>query len=409
MTLIPDLIAPGDPQRTLPAAAANGMEPPASGGLAELSVELRDLLASAILDSSDAVTITVADIEEPTIVFVNPAFTRLTGYSAEEVVGRTPRLLQGPRTDRQVLDRLRADLTADRRFHGEAINYRKDGSEFWLEWEIAPVCGTGQRTTHFVATQRDVSPQRERQEAAERSILAKTLFLSRISHELLTPVTSLIGFPELLVDGHFGPLEERQHQAVTNVLSAAYQLRHLINDLLDLARLEAGRIQLVLSQFDIGALLADLTSSTAAAAQRKNVTLQQEIDERLPAVCGDPSRLKQVVLNLLDNAVKYTPAGGRVRLAAWPAVTAAGAPSVRLAVTDSGVGIDAEDHERIFHMFEQVDPSLTRRQAGTGLGLALVKRILDLHRGRVWVESAGVGKGSAFHVEIPVQQATVGE
>jgi PAS domain S-box-containing protein len=371
---------------------------------AALPVELRDLLAAALIDANEAVMLNSADLAEARIEFVNPAFAELTGYSAEEVIGRTAWLLQGPKTDRGEIERAAAELAAGRACGGEVISYRKDGSEFWLEWRTAPVHDAAGRITHCVTTLRDSTARRAGQEAAERSSLAKTQFLGRMSHELLTPLNSLIGFPEMLIDGHFGPLNERQHQAIRNVLAASEQLRSLIQDLLDLARIEAGRLQLEFSRFDLGALLSDFTGPIAEMARRKGVTLGVDIAADLPQICGDPHRLKQVALNLLDNAVKYTSAGGSVHLRLWGAVSAAGLPVVRMAVADSGVGIRLEDRERIFRLFEQVDPSLTRRQPGTGLGLALVTRILDLHGGQVWVESAGEGAGSTFHVELPGQQ-----
>jgi PAS domain S-box-containing protein len=372
---------------------------------ADLPPALRDLLAAALLQAHDAVTITTADLDRPAIVFVNPEFTALTGYAAAEVIGKTPHLLQGPGTDRTVLDRLRRDLAAGRCFEGEALNYRKDGSEFWLQWRIAPVRDAGGRISHFVAVQRDATAQREATAGAERSSVARTEFLARVSHELLTPLNSLIGFPQMLIDGHFGSLNERQQQAVGNTLSAAEQLRQLILDLLDLARIEAGRMQLDCSSFDLGALLADFARPVVDLAQRKGVTVAIDLTPDLPPVWGDPARLKQVALNLLDNAVKYTPPGGRVELRLGRSAGApAAAAMLHLAVADSGIGVADEDRERIFHLFEQVDPALTRRQPGTGLGLALVSRIVDLHGGRIWVESAGLGQGSTFHVEVPVRQ-----
>ncbi len=246
-------------------------------------------------------------------------------------------------------------------------------------------------------------------EASERSGLAASLLLSRVSHELLTPLTSLLGFPEMLLDGHLGPLNDGQRQAVAHIRNAGEQLRGLLNDLLDLARLDAGCLPLERSRFDLGALLDDLAGPVVEAARRKGLTLEVEVAGGLPPVEGDPARLKQVVLNLLDNAVKYTSSGGWVKLRAWPGRSPAGHPTVRLAVADSGIGIGQEDHERIFHMFEQVDPSLTRRHSGTGVGLALVRRLLALHGGRAWVESRGLGHGSAFHAEIPGLRRDAGD
>jgi PAS domain S-box-containing protein len=380
-------------------AVATAVDSPAPKPLpAALPAELRELLAAALAAANEPVSIAVADLEEPQIVFVNQAFADLTGYAADELVGHLPRLFTNPEAD---LDSLRAQVVAGHCIQGEASLRRRDGSNVWMEFRAAPIRDRAGRVTHYVTTQHDVSARRHGQEAAERSSQAQSLLLSRISHELLTPLTSLIGFPEMLLDGHFGPLNDRQQQSVTHILNAGEQLRGLLRDLLDLARLDSGRLRLERSIFDLGALLGDLAGPVVEAARRKGLSLEVEVAANLPLVEGDPVRLKQVVLNLLDNAVKYTASGGWVKLRAWPGESPADEPLVRLAVEDSGIGIRQEDHERIFHMFEQVDPSLTRRHSGTGLGLALVRRLLALHGGRAWVESRGEGLGSTFHAEIP--------
>jgi PAS domain S-box-containing protein len=383
--------------------------PSAESPRPDLPEELRELLAAALYASNEAISITVADVDQPLLVFVNPAYTELTGYTAQEAVGQPARLFDHPKTDRHMIAGLRAQVVAGRSVQCEIPARRKDGSEVWLSFRGAPIRDRDGRITHYVTTQRDVTARRQRHEAAESSSLAKSLFLARISHELLTPLNSLIGFPEMLVDGHFGPLNDDQRQAVTHILHAAEQLRRLLQDLLDLTRLESGRLQLDRARFDLGALLADLAVPAAEAARRKGLTLEVAVARDLPQVEGDPVRLKQVALNLLDNAVKYTTAGGRVELRAWAEPSPVGAPLVRLAVADSGIGIKEEDHERLFHMFEQADSSLTRRQPGTGLGLALVRRLVDLHGGRAWVESRGEGQGSTFHVEIPGLRGEAGE
>jgi PAS domain S-box-containing protein len=363
-----------------------------------LPEELRELLAAALAAANEPVSIAVADSEKPRIVFVNQAFVELTGYGVEELIGQLPRLFTNPEAD---LDALRAQVIAGSCVQGEAGLCRRDGAKIWTEFRAAPIRDRTGRITHYVTTQHDVSAHGQSHEIAERTKLAQSLLLSRISHELLTPLTSLIGFPEMLLDGHFGPLDDRQRQAVSHILNAGEQLRGLLHDLLDLARLDSGRLHLERSRFDLGTLLADLAGPVVEAARRKGLSLEVEVAAKLPVVEGDPARLKQVVLNLLDNAVKYTSCGGWVKLRAWPGESPAGEPLIHLAVEDSGIGIRQEDHERIFQMFEQVDPSLTRRYSGTGLGLALVRRLLALHGGRAWVESRGEGQGSTFHAEIP--------
>jgi hypothetical protein len=382
--------------------------------------ELRDLMAAALHSVPEAISITAADAAGRPVVFVNPAFTELTGYPAEEVAGR-PAPYAAPAPESVAPDSAAPDSAAPDSaaagsaaaggppanppagdpLDGEIAACRKDGSRLWLELRSTPIRDATGSVTHWVTSHRDAGARHESQEAAERASLAKSAFLSRLSHELMTPLNSLIGFPELLLGGHLGPLGESQRRAIASTLEAGEQLRGLLQDLLDLARIDSGRLRLERTCFDLGPLLADLAGPVAESARHKGLSLAVEVAPDLPPVDGDPRRLKQVAVNLLDNAVKYTAPGGWVKLRAWPARSPAGAPLVRLAVADSGIGIRREDHERIFTLFEQVDPSLTRHQPGTGLGLALVKRLLDLHGGRAWVESAGEGQGSTFHVELP--------
>jgi len=387
--------------------------------------ELRDLMAAALDSVHEAICITAADTAGRWVVFVNPAFTELTGYPAEEVTGR-PVPYAAPAPESPAPESAAPDsaapgaaaagvpgargaapggtparLPAGGPVDGEVAACRKDGSRLWLELRSEPIRDASGSVTHWVTSHRDAGARHQSQKAAERASLATSLFLSRLSHELMTPLNSLIGFPELLLGGDLGPLGEDQRRAIASILEAGEHLRGLLQDLLDLARIDSGRLRLERTCFDLGPLLADLAGPVAETARRKGLSLAVEVAPDLPPVDGDPCRLKQVALNLLDNAIKYTAPGGWVKLRAWSARSAAGAPLVRLAVADSGIGIRREDHERIFTLFEQVDPSLTRHQPGTGLGLALVKRLVDLHGGRAWVESAGEGQGSTFHVEIP--------
>jgi signal transduction histidine kinase len=255
-----------------------------------------------------------------------------------------------------------------------------------------------------VDLERRLEGARRAQQAAEQASLAKTRFLARMSHDLLTPLNVLIGFPDMLVEGHFGPLNPRQLRAVENVRAAADQLRHQLQDLLDLARLDAGVLSVERVRLDLGALLTEIVEVAAAPAQRRRLTLSGDIASGLPPVLGDAMRLKRVVQSLLDNAFKYTPAGGSVHLRAWSSALSGGEPGVRLAVTDSGAGLAAGECDRVFHLFEQPEaaaPLSGGRQPGAGLGLALARRVVGLHGGRVWAESAGPGAGSSFHVEIP--------
>ena len=234
----------------------------------------------------------------------------------------------------------------------------------------------------------------------------KSAFLANMSHELRTPLNSIIGFSEVLEDGTFGPLTERQRLYVQNILRSGQHLLSLITDILDLSKIEAGKMELRLSRVPVGEALAEAVEVIRGQALGKSITLALEADASLPVLTADPGKFRQICYNLLSNAVKFTPDGGRVSVAAR-AVSLEGprgpVPAVEVEVADTGIGIEAADQERIFREFEQVDGSYARKYPGTGLGLALTRKLVELHGGTVRVESAGSGCGSTFRVRLPLR------
>jgi signal transduction histidine kinase len=225
----------------------------------------------------------------------------------------------------------------------------------------------------------------------------KSAFLANMSHELRTPLNAVIGFSEMLAARYFGDLTEKQAEYVNDIHGSGKHLLSLINDILDLSKIEAGRMELEAAGFDLRAALENAITLVRERAQRGGVALRLDTDPGLGAIRGDERKLKQVVLNLLSNAVKFTPRGGTVDVAAKRADGA-----VEIAVRDTGQGIAPEDHEAIFEAFRQVGTDATRKREGTGLGLALTRRFVELHGGTIRVESA-VGKGSTFTVRLPMR------
>jgi PAS domain S-box-containing protein len=502
----------------------------------EAGREALRLLESAVRQANDAVLINRARPYRlgPEIVFANAAASALTGYGPEELIGGSLQLLMGPRTDRQVFARMRSELEAGRSFEGDLITYRKDGSEFLMEWRAAPVRDDEGRITHYVSLQRDATERRrareadarlarileatpdlvgifgldheilhlnhagrrmlgigeavdlsgrtaaecfspasarvleqeafpaalgeglwqgevelrgldgsivpglqvlfripvaggqvqfaaivrditERKEAetsvlhakemAERANRAKGDFLANMSHELRTPLNAVIGFSEILLEGAAGDLNPRQRKSVDNILASGSQLLDLINDLLDVAKIEAERADLELGDVDVRLLLQEAYRPIAELAARQGIRFVPEVAPDLPVVLGDARRLKQVVLNLLANALKFTPRGGEVRLSASlrsPSQAPGATGDLLVAVTDSGIGLKAEDRQRLFRAFERIDPGPGRRQPGTGLGLALSRKLVELHGGRIWCESPGENQGSTFAFTVPI-------
>ncbi len=265
-----------------------------------------------------------------------------------------------------------------------------------------------------IQSQRELVVAKEAAEAANR---AKSEFLATMSHELRTPLNSIIGFSEILADGPFGPLNDKQQRYAENILSSGRHLLSLINDILDLSKIESGRTDLDLSPVSVDSLLEDSLLLIKEKTMRHNIALTLTVapDTQSLTVVADEQKLKQVLFNILSNAAKFTPEGGAIAVVARRTVipeghkddggsASAGRDAVEFSVQDTGVGIDPKDCERIFMEFQQLDSSYSRVHQGTGLGLALVKRLVEMHGGTIRVESEGKNCGSTFIFDIPVLQ-----
>jgi signal transduction histidine kinase len=225
----------------------------------------------------------------------------------------------------------------------------------------------------------------------------KSDFLANMSHELRTPLNAIIGFSEVLLEKMFGEVNEKQLDYLKDIHSSGKHLLSLINDILDLSKIEAGRMELDLAEFDLPAALQNAMTLVKERAQRSGIALALEVDPALRTVTADERKFKQIMLNLLSNAVKFTPQNGKVSVRASPA-----AGAFEVAVTDTGIGIAPQDQRSVFEEFKQVGRDYTRKAEGTGLGLALTKRFVELHGGSIRLHSEP-GRGSTFTFTIPVQ------
>lgn len=230
------------------------------------------------------------------------------------------------------------------------------------------------------------------QEATE----AKSRFLANMSHELRTPLNSIIGFSEILLAKTFGELNEKQTKYANNIHTSGKHLLTLVNDILDLSKVEAGKIELTIEEIPLKETLSECETLVKTLASKKNLLLEFKV-EGISTVHTDPTRFKQIMYNLLSNAIKFTPEGGRINVNARPVDE-----MVQISVQDTGIGIAEKDQQRVFEEFEQVDSAYSRQYAGTGLGLPLTKKLIELHKGRIWLESE-VGKGSTFTFTIPLR------
>ncbi len=353
------------------------------------------------------------------IVLVNTEAERLFQRSRAELVGLQVEAL--------LPERFRGGHFAHRAHYGahpvrrpmgaglDLYAVRKDGTEFAVDINLSPLSGI--EGGHVMCVVRDVSQRRSaeekirvlnqslerrsselaaanqelslRNQEVERANRLKSEFLASMSHELRTPLNTILGFSELLSEQNAGPLNEKQKRFLTHIQHDASHLLELINDVLDLSKIEAGRLELRLEKFPMAVAAAEVLTSIRPLAATKGISLDSDLDTQL-MLHADRLRFKEILYNLLSNAIKFTPSGGRV----WIESSIVDG-SVCILVGDTGIGIAPEDQQEIFESFRQVSATTKGVREGTGLGLAITKRLVEHHGGRIWVESEP-GKGSRF-------------
>jgi len=373
------------------------------------------LLSTAVEQSPTAIIITDVNAR---IVFVNEAFTRASGYSTSEVIGANPRILHSGETPPETYAELWPTLLAGQTWRGEFMNQRKDGSRYLERATISPVRNEQGETTHYVAVKEDITEarrveaelamQRDRleqqvsqrtyelavaKERAEAGNRSKSEFLANMSHEIRTPMNAIIGLNYLLLQS---PLQPEQRDKLSKVSAAANHLLHIINDILDLSKIEAGKLVLERNTFSPRDLLGTVAELIRDQAIGKGLCVIIDSDALPRLVCGDANRLRQILLNFASNALKFTQQGS-ITLSGKVVVGDAQSWVCRFAVSDTGIGIEPEDTGRLFNAFEQLDGSTTRRFGGTGLGLAIARHLAQLMDGEVGVDSTP-GQGSSFWI-----------
>ena len=340
------------------------------------------------------------------IEYVNRKFSALTGFSREEVIGRNPRLLKSGMQHPEVYANLWRTIVGGSEWRGELCNRKKDGELYWELAAISAIHDVEGAITHFLAIKEDITDRKtmegllwQAKATAEAANKAKSRFLADMSHELRTPLNSILGFSQLLELQGGESLTAKQREYLRWIRDGGEHLLDMVNDVLDLSKVEAGKVELEKSPFDPSALIRRVLTTVRSLAAKKHLHMEISLPAEHGLLDADEVRIKQVLYNLLSNAIKFTPSGKRIGVEARSE-----AGTLVLRVWDEGIGIPSGDLPRIFEPYAQSRSS--RSGEGTGLGLAIVKRLVELHEGTVAVEST-VDKGSSFTVRIPGLHAPV--
>lgn len=404
---------------------------------AEKLLEERTLELNRILDTSvDGIMITDPD---GFITQLNHFMGTITGYAPEDLIGKhTSALLPQGKEHQERAKLLARRLYEETMLVGFELNWlRKDGTLIDLEVNAAQLKDNHGKITGVVASIRDISERKKGEaelkrakEAAEAANRAKSEFLGNMSHELRTPLNHIIGFTELIVGKHYGDLNPVQEEYLQDVLRSSRHLLSLISNILDLSNMESGRLKLTMSEVNPRELMEAILAGFQEQALRQGLQLSLHSDNIPATIRADELKLRQILTNLISNAIKFTPAGGKISLSTQMAdylirpglrwkdpedmliidsrfygdqtVNQKLTRCIQFTIADNGIGIKPEDQKRIFEPFEQVDTSSSKKYQGTGLGLTLTKNLVELHGGKLWVDSRGAGKGSTFTFIIPV-------
>ncbi len=373
-----------------------------SGSVMKKDFSLEDVVKFA----NDIVIITKAhplDEPGPKIVYVNQAFTDLTEFTPEEVIGKTPRILQGPDSDPKTRAQMRTALERKEPFRSAIVNYSKSGRKYWLDINIIPLKDSNGEVTHFAAIERDLTEIKNAEEEIRQKNKqlaelneTKNKFLGIASHDLRNPLFTIRSFSEIIRDGMVGEVNDEQKNMLGSIYHASTFMKALLENLLDISKIESGKIELEKQIQDLNLTVKQQVEFNQLLAKKKNITLHLNLSD-IPSLCFDQSAIIQVIGNFVGNAIKFSPPNTNIVI-----TTEKTENRVKLSVRDEGPGLSKEDQQLLFQEFQRLSAKPTGGEKSTGLGLAIVKKLIHLHNGEVGVESQ-LGEGSTFFFHLPIK------
>jgi len=365
-------------------------------------------LTKAVTESPASVVITDA---QGKIEYVNPKFITTTGYSFEDVNGSNPRILKSGDTPQVVYKNMWDTILSGKEWRGELKNRKKNGEYYWEDISISPIIGDDGLISHYIAIKEDISDRKilinqliEARDKAQESDKLKTAFLQNISHEIRTPMNGILGFIELLRDPELS--SQDQNSYIDIIEKSSHRMLKIINDLIDISKIEAGIIQIKLSEVCISSMIQDVVTFFTPEAEKKGIRIDLKCGEKMKdlTIISDYEKIYASLINLIKNAIKYSIKGEIVIKADLSG------DFIELSVTDTGIGIPESKLDKIFERFAQVESNSISRAEGAGLGLSIVKAYIDILGGSIWVESKlGIGSKFSFTIPLSYQSETADE
>jgi len=368
--------------------------------VAERTEELRKL-SQTVEQSPSMMIITDTD---GVIEYANAKLYEVTGFSPDEIIGKTPRVIKSGNTPAAIYEELWRTIKAGKVWSSEIEDRRKDGSTFWADVTIAPIRSHDGVVTHYSAIHDNITMRKEAEKAmlkarehAEVANRAKSDLMANMSHELRTPLNAIIGFSDMMKKELLGPVgNDKYREYLEDINSSGQHLLQLVNDVLDVSAIEASALELHEKNVSLSDIAEASIRLINPRADEGRVTVTSSIDHGIPLIYADKRRVKQVLLNLLSNAVKFTPEEGEVSVSSY--LNADG--SLAVTVSDTGIGMDEQEMSMALSTFGQVDSGLDRKHEGTGLGLPLTQKLVELHDGTIEIESEK-DRGTTVTVTFP--------
>ena len=337
------------------------------------------------------------------ILYVNKKFCEVSGYSSEELIGENHRIINSGYHPRSFFEEMWQTISTGKTWHGDVKNRAKDGSFYWVNSTIFPFLDHQGKPCKYVSIRTEITTQKRVEEELrslsselEMATKLKSEFLAQMSHELRTPLNGIIGFAEILEDGIVGEVNPDQKEYLHEISSNGHHLLLLINQILDLAKIESGKIEIHLEPVLPPQVLEEVMASLSIPARQNKTKILTNVCPNLKEVRTDRIKLKQILLNLISNAIKFSKEHGEV----YVDIHSQDPHHFTVSVSDNGTGIKPQDMDRLFKDFEQLHKESTIKQKGTGLGLSLTKKLVAIQGGTIQVKSEH-GKGSTFTVKLP--------